>query len=458
MKRLAIALLALMDGLLGAAPPFAIYAAEERPAETSEAPEAFTKAADEVAHQVETLRGWKFKTPVKKALCEPDYICTLTTRDLDEDYPNGKVNRIQAALRMLGLLPEDCDLLQTYLGLMESQIGGFYDPKTQTFYLVRRDPDATYDDFNSRVVMAHELTHALDDQYFDLRQFMLSSERTEDADMTRSAVVEGSATVLMMRYMIQFRSSDKGDSPDADTHEAAEQAHTLLNSPLYFQTIMAPYTCGMKFLIEGNPSSSATHLSEGLGTQVRAAAQNPPASFEQILHPEKYWDPAKQDPPVTATDTDVEKAITPPGYHVIYRDTYGEAIASLLTRPKYLKASPSLMDAASYWITPAASGWGGDRFYLLGAGPTADEAARNLKDLKGVWVTLWDTPKDRDEFLAAYHANGPTPLTGAIKLGTLGAVFFFEITSDERQAAEEALNTSPLTFRHGQKPWAPWAL
>jgi len=263
-----------------------------------------------------------------------------------------------------------------------------------------------------------------------------------------------------MRYMMQAQAAGGLEPGELEAYlkDEADRGTALLDAPPYFHCMMASYVCGMYFLNKGNLLAMAMPTSKGVADALVAAAKDPPASSEQILHPEKYWDAEKKDPPIAVTDADVEKAVTPPGYQVVHRDTFGEVLAAVVTQPKEWKPNLMLMGLPTYWTQAAATGWGGDRFYVLAPGKTAKDAAGNLKDAKGVWVTLWDTPQDRDEFVQAYEANAPAALRGSAKLGSLGAVFFFGFTDTEREAAERNLNASPPTFRHGEKTWTPWAV
>lgn len=454
MKRLAFAI-SLVPFLFALAP----LAAEEKPPAVEEAPEAFVKVADRVAAEVEAIRGWKFKEPVRKALCSAEHVRAYMTKQIEKHYPAGKVEAVQAALRMVGLIPQTCELRKAVLDLLQGQLEGFYDTDSKTLYLVKRD-NVEYGGLIQRILLAHELTHALDDQYVDLEKLITAGERREDTDLAHAAVAEGSATSLMMRYMLQAQAAGDADPAELQTYvkEEAARSRSLLDAPPYFHTMVATYVCGMHFLTKGNLLAMMMPGSKGVGDDLIAAVKDPPASMEQILHPEKYWDAEKKDPPVTVADADVEKAVVPPGFQVLHRDTFGEVLAAVLTQPKERKANTMLMGLATYWTSPAATGWGGDRFYLLGAGTTPDEAAKGMKDLKGVWLTLWDTPEDRDEFLQAYDANAPSAPQGTLKLGNLAAVFFFGFTDAERQAAEKLLNASPPKCTHGEKPWTPWVL
>jgi hypothetical protein len=82
------------------------------------------RLADEVAKEVERLRGWQFKTPIRKELSTPRDVRQYLERRAQEDLPPGKAERVQAFLRTIGLIPPDCDLKATYLSLLENQVGG----------------------------------------------------------------------------------------------------------------------------------------------------------------------------------------------------------------------------------------------------------------------------------------------------------------------------------------------
>src|SRR5512136_1264974 len=167
-----------------------------------------SRLADEVAKEVEALRGWQFRTPVKKELSTPRDVRQYIERRTQEDLPPGRVERVQAFLRTIGLIPPDCDLKATYVSLLENQVGGFYDTESRTMHLVERPggmPIAV-----ERIMLAHELTHALDDQQADLGAFARANAgRSEDMDIVTASVVEGSATGLMLQYVARAQLSGR---------------------------------------------------------------------------------------------------------------------------------------------------------------------------------------------------------------------------------------------------------
>jgi hypothetical protein len=452
-----LALLVLLCRATAAAPAPAVAPAAAPPA-VQAAPDDLARMADEVAKEVEALRGWKFKHPIKKQVCSPEFVRTYLDKQIDKQVPPDKVAESQAFLRTIGLLPPGVDLKKTYLDILQGQVGGFYDTETKTLYLVRRGKSSAVID---RIVLAHELTHALDDQQVDLDAFAKPRiGQTEDMDLVVSSVMEGSATSLMTQYMTRTQLSGSADPAEllAYAEGEAENTRKLMEAPRYFTSMIGAYLCGIQFLTKGGligamlaPDNQAT------GRNFLAAIKDPPRSTEQILHPEKYWEESKRDEPVIVNDDAVAKMLAQRGRWIVHKDTVGEMLVAILTTPQDSKPNLMFMQMSDAWTNTAAKGWGGDRFYLLASGTTAAEAAKALKDLKGVWITLWDTPKDREEFVDAYDKNA-TAAHGTFRLGNMGAVIFYGFDEAERKALESRFEKSPPPMTRAGKPWAPWAL
>ena len=428
------------------------------PPTAQDAPEDLIRMADEVAREVEALRGWKFKQPVKKQICGPDFVRTYLSKEIDKQVPPDKVAQAQAFLRTIGLLPPTSDLKKTYLDILQAQAGGFYDTETKTLYLVRRGESTSAID---RIMLAHELTHALDDQQVDLDAFVKPrTGQTEDMDLVISSVMEGSATSLMTQYMTRMQLSGNTNLAELQAYAEGEAENTrkLMEAPRYFTSMIGAYLCGVQFLTKGGlvgailaPDNQAT------GRNFEAAIKDPPRSTEQILHPEKYWEESKRDEPVVVNDDAAAKTFARPGRWIVHKDTVGEMLIAILTTPPDSKPNLMFMQTSEAWTNAAAKGWGGDRFYLLASGKTAAEAAKTLKDLKGLWITLWDAAKDRDEFVEAYDKNAAAA-HATFRLGNLAAVVFYGFDEAERKALEARLEKSPPPMTQAGKPWAPWAL
>jgi hypothetical protein len=415
-----------------------------------------------VAREVEALRGWSFIAPVPTRVWTErqlgDYIASGL---FEEEYHPGEVESIAAFLTLVGLLPPGADLRALAARVLETQVEGFYDPDTDTLTMIHRSPDTARNPL-FRIMVAHELTHALDDQIVGLDSLIARRERTEDAEFVLGALIEGSATALMSRYAARHGRSDLGEFADVE----GSRAEPFLDAPAYFLTLLARYTCGMYFLTRDDPTNIFDR--EGgleVGENLRLAAVDLPESSEQILHPRRYWDPARRDPPVRAADEDVDTLAAGLGWRVTHRNTAGEILMAMLSR------SPDAFDLlasgrSSEWTTEAARGWGGDRFYVLhGAAPDttavdirADDAAKANpappdSAARGIWVTAWDTPEDRDEFVDAYAPRHPSGLSRRVDLGPRVTVYLYGMTPEEAARAETALRAKPPRLQKGGAAW-----
>lgn len=421
------------------------------------------RMADEVERDVERIRGWKFKKRVeRKVYTEPELRKFIEKKLFEEELGGGKLERTEALLRVTGIIPETCDLRKTYMDVLLNQIGGFYDPETSAFCMLNRQ-GVDYGPLLTRVLVAHELTHALDDQYVDLNKLIKASVETQDAGAAIGAVVEGSATVLMSVYMLQAQTSGKYDARELSEVMEAEmkRSQAFLDAPLYFQTIVANYMCGMYFYAGRDMQiMMGGGQTDGIAERVLQAARKPPASSEQILHPDKYWSKAERDEPVLVRDADVEPLLERDGWYIVHRDTLGELLCGVAATPADRKTDLVLMGLPTYWITDASAGWGGDRVYLLAPGKTRAEAEQHVLkhrapgDVRCVWITLWDTADDRDEFLEAYNDERDLKHRRAAKLGRRGALFFFNVPEEQRAALEARWKERPPALTRDGKAWS----
>src|SRR5262249_58195817 len=121
---------------------------------------------------------------------------------------------------------------------------------------------------------------------------------------------------------------------------------------------------------------------------VRAAWSTPPASTEQVLHPDKFF--AHEAPRI------VRIAYAPPRGRVLAEGVLGELLTRTLLAgasedpPGFTKdeAGPAAVDEE---VDRAAAGWGGDLYRAW------DVGGKTLL----VWRSEWDRPEDAREFLDA---------------------------------------------------------
>ena len=444
-------LLVASAGFLSAAPAGQTPAAGSRPP----APNAATleRLADEVAREVEQLRGWAFKRPVKKERIPATRARLDIQRMILAAQTPDRRARLQAFLRVAGLIPPDCNLLSTSLEMLDQQVAGYYEPEARTLRLVDRpDPMPA---FVERMVLAHELTHALDDQYVDLAGLMKPGNGTEDTDFVAAAIGEGSATSLMLQSMLAAQKSGRFSLADLSAYVAQElsRAQTLEQLPRYFSAMFGAYVVGAGFLARGDLAALlAMPDNRAIGQALLAARRALPRSSEQVLHAEKYWDPARRDEPVVFDDRAASAWLGKSGRRIVHRDTLGELLTAILTAPSDTARSLTDLQSVAAWTNAGAAGWGGDRFYLLGS-RSDPEALKTTQGLQGVWVTAWDTPKDRDEFLAALEKGSPAPNSLSVPVGRQLAIVFIAFEQAERESLVRRLNLLPLPMTRGGQAW-----
>lgn len=351
-----------------------------------------------IAERVAGIRGMEFTGPVGADVRTAEQFETFVREEIEKEYGTDKFQGQAAAFRLLGLIPKDLDLKEAFIALLKDQVGGWYDPATKAFYMVDRFNQGMMAD----IIMAHELTHALDDQHFDLAGLFeeYGGGKNGDAEFAMRSVAEGSGMQLMNIYSRDYVPGDiaSGVLAPPDGEELMkimeEQGQALDGMPPFLvMTLALPYIVGNTFLANDTNFSSAalTDISKEVIIQ---AFSNLPISSEQVIHPEKYWDAEQIDLPREVAMTRwIEGA--PEDWKLLDTDTLGELGCFVLTAEEL----PSLADQAALmtaqWTNEAATGWGGDRYALFGAG----EEARLL-----VWHSVWDSEKDRVEFQEAFLA------------------------------------------------------
>jgi len=346
------------------------------------------RVVGEVVPDVERLRGLEFKRPVPVTVIDDAEARRYILGRLEAFDQLETIRVLQAVYAMLGLVEEGTDLVAALLDAMDEQVAGFYDPGEQAFYLLDDQPAASVE-----ILTAHELTHALEDQYFDLDARLESVIDDDDRLFAVSSIHEGSATLLMMIYTME--AAAQGSTVALGGAEAMQAELLDALPPILTRQLLGPYILGMHFLIEGD------YLSLGRGfpaEKIDGVYRDAPGSSEQILHPEKYWRRENRDEPVAVVLEGAEEALGE-GWERRGDGVFGELTLGVLVgapTPSARAVSGGAFDPAG-WTNEAASGWGGDRWELW---QRDDEQAL-------LFLTVWDTPGDAAEFAAALPRGGP---------------------------------------------------
>jgi hypothetical protein len=390
-----IVALALLVGL-GAAAFFLRPDDEERdyPARWDPRVKPYVKIAEEE-------RGLAFKHPVYVDFLEPKEFDKEVTQDgsdlSDEDRKD--MAEMKDLLRSLDLVPADLDVLKTVNTMGSGGVIGLY----------------SFDDHRIRVngtsitpvvksTLVHELTHALQDQHFDLGKH---SRQLEDDDSGASeaydALVEGDASRVETSYAEGLSRADQRALHKEERKDSREAEHDMASVPAILQTMMgAPYALGEALL----DTAVALNGKHGHNDAVDALFAQPPSTEEHLLDP---WSLLIDEEPADKVD----EPTLPPGEKAFDTGTFG-ALGWYLV----LSTRIPLVDALD-----AASGWGGDAY----AAYRADGNPCIRIDFVG------DTPGDSEQMAGAvrrWAAKGPR---GAVTVRTNGAQVHLTSCASDRQ-------------------------
>ena len=228
-----------------------------------------------IAHRVEALRGLRFSSLPAPQRVSGDVARREGLGDLDRSYPAARRHADEAILRRLGLIEPGVDLRKVSASLFgEGGVAGYYDPRSNRLRIV--EGAATGSRVLREVTLAHELTHALEDQRFGLSP---QEGTNDDRALARLALIEGSATLVMERYLLRHFSAEEALAGVLGSAFAGGP-----DLPPFLQAqLLFPYTGGMAFVQELLGRAGERWTLVDLAERVR-----PPDSTEQVLHPDKY--------------------------------------------------------------------------------------------------------------------------------------------------------------------------
>ena len=158
----------------------------------------FLRSADEVLAEMSKLISLPILSPLKKSIRSREEIRAYLLQKMKEDKDAAKRYADQKTMEKFGLLPKNYPLEQTLVKVLTEQIAGLYDPDSQEFFIAAWTSPA-----DQRMVMAHELTHALQDQHFHIDKWSDAAKPNDDAELARDAVLEGSAMAAMIDYQLR---------------------------------------------------------------------------------------------------------------------------------------------------------------------------------------------------------------------------------------------------------------
>ncbi|HEY5945762.1 MAG TPA: hypothetical protein VIV40_09735 [Kofleriaceae bacterium] len=371
----------------------------ETPEMRKQRAEAALARVEAIQPKLAKLRGLPFDHPVPTAYQTTDDFKAFLHREIAKDLPPDKSKRLSTAYLHIGLLQKPIDLATAYEQTMATQAAAYYDPAAKKFFMVMvPDNDMLLD-----TMSAHELTHGLQDQRFDLTKFMAAKPPLDDdAQVAHQFIVEGDATFAMFLYMAAEASKSdavqammikvlRGQIEQFAQMDLAAYGEMMKQQAAAFKDMDSDLKKSMEAMGELPPMVVGplldsymkgalvvlTAYDKGGWPMVDALYKDPPESSEQVLHPATKLIPKREHPKkVTLPKLDGE---------VVNSNVLGELLWNIYF---------------SLWVpdqkVQASEGWGGDRYTVV---------KRADGSLLAYHATIWDTVEDAKQFATAYEAS-----------------------------------------------------
>ena len=347
-------------------------------------------SVDEILEYDSKQTGLPIHKQVKRKLTSRDEVVSYLTKHMN-DEDTKRLRRSELVLKKFGLLPRTFDLETFLVALLKEEVAGYYDPKTKTVNLLDWVPME-----EQEPVMAHELTHALQDQSVGLEKWMRHGDKdlgeikkdptpmdieNDETDDAREAVVEGQAQAMMFQYALAPTGRSIVDSPgllaamEEETLTGTPGTKVFNEAPLFLKESMTfPYSNGMEFVVRIMQKAGKDRAFEGV-------LKNPPHTTRQIMQPETYLSQERIEPiQVPDFKRDFKE------YQKFDIGAMGEFDVDVLIEQYAGKKRAKQMYPE----------WRGGYYYA------AKQKANPAAPLGLLYVSRWSTPEKAAEFAAIY--------------------------------------------------------
>ena len=317
----------------------------------------------ELTEELPQIRGFDFMKPVVAQAVDQDEIAADLTAYADIAYPDEQMARRSLAWDTIGVIPDGTSLREEYEEYGSTQVIGYYDTLTgELKFIGMQEPSPL-----ERITLAHELTHAIDDQRFGLEKLDVLAAECRDEEATAAiALVEGNATFFMLRWAQTYLTPE--EQVEVGVEAALQDTSTGDIPPFVLRLQAFSYDQGLRFV---------TALSSQGGVEaIDEAFLDPPVSTEQVIHPERY----PNDAPTPVDVPDLSEALGE-GWEDLDVMAIGES---------WLRIALGLrLDGTQ--ASDAAAGWDGGTY----------RAWTDGEDAAVVLATVWDSEADASQFATA---------------------------------------------------------
>jgi hypothetical protein len=327
-----------------------------------------------IAEELTEISGMKLRHPVPCDFITKEEINQFLNKRVKEASKPGEIRAEELTLKKFGLVPPDFDLAKNTIDLLTEQAAAFYDYDKKKLFITESPSTES-----QSPVLAHELSHAIADQNYNLGKYTRQGRDSDDGSTARLAVMEGQATWLMSEYLARKNGQTLKNSPElvkamSNLNDSSDEKYPVYDKqPLYLrQTLVFPYTKGMLF-------QDAVFQRDGR-SGFEAVFHHPPISSQQIMHPDKYFGGVKPSEP-TVPDPHL-----PHGYKSLVGGSLGELEHQILLEQYAGKSRAAEL----------APHWRGCQF----------ELRENKKEARVVllYAVEWDNESSAREYFTAYRA------------------------------------------------------
>ena len=363
--------------------------------------------ADEIFQFVSKDTGLSISRSVKKVFITRDKVNSELRKKFDEDKSNKRMERSELVLKKFGLLDKDFNLRPFLLSLLTEQIAGFYDNKTKTMNLLDWVPID-----QQKPVMAHELTHALQDQKVGLTKWEdpepdsvaktveedAKHIQTDETDTAREAVLEGQAMVSFADYMLKPSGKTLREVPQVGAQLQAgagdmSDSPVLARAPLILQeSLLFPYTSGLSF-------EQAVLLKAGTQKAFTGVLDAPPNTSSEIMHPDDYLNHKPE--PVLALP-DIHPTLDAAGYTPYDVGVMGELDVRMTAE---LFGGKPLAEAL-------APEWDGGVYYAAQRKSASDADKQTTKSIAILYLSRWKNADSAHSFFHVFEQELPRQYDG----------------------------------------------
>jgi hypothetical protein len=381
---------------------------KEKPAEVRMT-EADTKelfgAVDKVFEFASEDTGMPKHNSVKKALVGPADIEKFTKDRMARAEYSQRFSRSELTMKKFGLLPRDFNLREFLVKSNGQSIAGLYDEETKTIWLLN-----TISMDKQGPILAHELTHALQDQNYDLKHWAEAGEKrtkgdgegpaTDESSSARHAVVEGQAMVVYIDFMLSLFGRNLKDTPGvvASMQDAAVQAtidtEMMHKAPMVLREAGSfPYRDGLFFEADILQKRGKHAAFQGVFAQ-------PPRNTHEVFDSNAYLEHVKLTP-VTIPDV---RSVIGSNFEVFDSGSFGELDVRAL-----LKQFGDKHGAEDF-----APAWQGGSYVAFRKTQTPPSTDLKTSDVALLYVSRWKTSAAAEHFARFYATSVAKRYTGAM--------------------------------------------